>query len=254
MNVRAVVFDLDDTLCGYWDACKAGLRLAYAEHPVPGVDTERFVRAWAEAFAGFGPTLKETHWYPTYLKNGGPTRIEQMRRALAILEAPNEDHAIALADAYAFHRNAELKLFPDAIECLTAISQKYPLGMITNGPADIQRQEVETLGIGHFFQHIWIEGEVGEGKPLKSVFDRALNAFGVEPSEIAMIGNSYSHDIRPAIEYGWHTIWTKRPTDVPPSAKDGAKPEERPAGAPEPSAVVGSLKEVMALLGCGGEA
>ena len=37
-EVRAVFFDLDDTLCGYWDACKIALRETFAEHGPDGGD------------------------------------------------------------------------------------------------------------------------------------------------------------------------------------------------------------------------
>lgn len=65
-----------------------------------------------------------------------------------------------------------------------------------------------------------------------------------------MVGNSYSHDIRAALEFGWHAIWIRRPSDVPPSAAgETLEPEAFPAGAPEPDAVIGELSELLGLLG-----
>lgn len=249
-DVKAIYFDLDDTLCAYWDACKSGLRTAFGDDAPPGVSAEAMVENWATAFRRFGPTLKQTHWYATYLKEGGPTRIEQMR--LALLEAGFDDaeHAKRLGEAYGKARNDALELFDEAREVLEVLAKRYPLGLITNGPADIQREEIQTLGLDAYVKHVFIEGEMGEGKPLPAVFERARQAVDLEPHQILFVGNSYGHDIRPAIEAGWRTAWIRRASDVPPSAHGHTpKPEERPAEAPEPDMVIGDLRELLPALG-----
>lgn len=242
-QVRAVYFDLDDTLCAYWDASKVGLRSAFDAHPVPDQTTEEMVRHWAAAFREFAPTLKQTGWYEGYLKSGNPTRLEQMRLTLRRVNVDDPEHAQSLSQYYMEARDKALALFPDALDVLEYLKAKYPMGLITNGPADIQRQEVVTLNLESYFQHIFIEGEVGEGKPLPTVFHRAEQAVGLAPHEIVYVGNSYDHDMAPAIAAGWRTIWIRRESDVPPSAdldKD-PKPKEKPQEAPDPDAIVDNL-------------
>lgn len=248
--VRAVFFDLDDTLCGYWDASKAGLRHAFTLHGPPEYTPDEMVEHWAAAFREFSPTLKQTGWYETYLKNGEPTRTEQMRLTLARIGQENPELARRLSDAYGDQRNANLQLFPDALEVLDWLkSRGVTLGLVTNGPADIQRQEIETLGIGSYFPHVYIEGEMGRGKPHKEVFDRIAHDVGLSGKQVLFVGNSYAHDIRPVLDAGWHAIWIRRPSDVPPSLKGKtAVPEERPEGAPEPDAIIGSLMELRTML------
>lgn len=244
-GVKAIYFDLDDTLCGYWNASKIGLRQAFAEFGPEGFTPEELVQAWAIAFRDFAPSLKLTGWYPIYLEKGEPTRTEQMRRTLAVLDIVDEDRAAKLSERYMRLRDSNLRLFSDAIEVLDDVKARYPLGLITNGPADIQRQEIATLGIEKYFDHFFIEGEMGEGKPKPAVFDRATAAMGVEPHEILMVGNSFAHDVTPALQAGWHAVWIRRASDVPPSA---THPESRPEGAPIPDAIVGSLRELRSLL------
>lgn len=249
-EIRAIYFDLDDTLCGYWDASKAGLHRAFQQHGPEDRDVAEMVRHWAAAFREYAPTLKHTAWYEGYLKVAEPTRTEQMRLTLARLGIEDADRAARLSQAYMEERDRALKLFPDAIEVIEALSPKYPLGLITNGPADVQRQEIATLRIEHYFQNIFIEGEMGEGKPLKAVFDRAAAVVGCQPNEVLMVGNSYHHDIRAALENGWHAIWVRRPSDAPPSSGDEApRPEELPPGSPTPDATITDLSELLPLLG-----
>ncbi|MFZ4507916.1 MAG: HAD family hydrolase [Fimbriimonas sp.] len=239
---KVIVFDLDDTLCGYWDASKAGLRRAFELHEL---DPEAMSRHWAKAFRAFAPTLKKTDWYPIYLERGEPTRTEQMR--LTLVEAGIEDAALArsLGDAYGRERDAALTLFGDAIEVLDALHPRFRLGLLTNGPADIQRQEIATTGIGHYFEHLMIEGELGEGKPNLSVFREVERRFGVGPESMAMVGNSYHHDILGAVGAGWQTVWIRRPSDVPPSVDGSSKPEERGADEPAPDHEITELRALL---------
>ena len=238
---KGIFFDLDDTLCAYWDACKVGLRRAFEEH---GHEPEIMVGHWAAAFRDFSKEIKSPDWYPGYLISGERTRTEQMRRALLRIGIEDAELAARLSKSYMEERHRELNLFPDAWDLLTDLQPIYALGLMTNGPADIQRLEVEKLEIGPFFDPILIEGEMGAGKPKPEVFDRAEAATNLSGPEILMIGNSYSHDIRPALERGWQAIWIRRPSDVPPSANNDAVPEERPSGSPEPTAVINQLSEL----------
>lgn len=249
-QVKAIVFDLDDTLCAYWDASKAGLRAAFVRHPVPGKTPEEMIAVWGEAYREFGPTIKTSDWYNDYLHRGEPTRTEQMRRTLARVGVKSKEHARLLSETYAKERNAALALFEESLEVLTALKGKYRLALLTNGPADIQRQEIDHLGLESFFDCIFIEGEMKKGKPSASVFRRVAGHFKAEADEMLMVGNSYHHDIRPAVELGWRTAWVRRPSDVPPSADPGsAVLETRPEGAPAPDAEIGNLRQLLDLLG-----
>ena len=247
-TVEAIYFDLDDTLCAYWDASKAALRTAFEQHGPDGHTPEEMVGHWATVFRRFSPTIKGSDWYKNYLRKGEPTRVEQMRLTLAEVGFDDQDRAQKLSCCYAQERDRNLRLFPDAVSILNWAKERYPLGLITNGPADVQRQEITTLGIEPFFKHILIEGEMGEGKPLARVFRRAEALMKKGPEQILFVGNSYGHDILPAIDVGWRTVWVRRPTDVPPSAGKAAVPEQVPAEAPPPNAIVSDLEALKELL------
>jgi putative hydrolase of the HAD superfamily len=245
-GVKGVYFDLDDTLCAYWDASKAGLRATFDLCPVLRIGAEEMTEHWAAAFRGFCPHLRRLGWYERYLKESQPTRTELMRLTLERAGVEDPELADRLSQTYLQQRDCHLRLFPDATVLLDALEGRLPLGLITNGPADLQRMEIATLRLGPRFQHIFVEGEMGFGKPEPAVFRQAQEAMGLRPAEILFVGNSYGHDIRPAIEAGWRTAWVRRPSDVPPSAKGIAnKPEELPAGAPPPDVTVSDLRELL---------
>lgn len=243
--VKAVFFDLDDTLCGYWDAAKAGLKITFSEVDIPGVTPDQLMEAWVKEFRLFCPHLSELGWKQRYLKEGETTRTELMRRALMHLEIQDLGLATKLSDVYGKERNRALNLFPDAVTLLNHFRERYPLGIMTNGPADIQRLELQTLGIENQFQFFLIEGELGFGKPDERVFELAEQQAKGSGQEILMIGNSFAHDILPAIQRGWQTVWVRRPSDVPPSAGKESQPEPVRIECPQPDRIVSSFDEII---------
>ncbi|MBS1716421.1 MAG: HAD family hydrolase [Armatimonadetes bacterium] len=247
--IRAICFDLDDTLCAYWDASKKGLHRAFEICGPPDHTPEEMIGHWAEAFRKFYKDFKSGEWYQKYLEKGGVTRNYQMWLALQEVGIDDQVLAECLGDTYHKERQAALELFPEAEPILAILAQKYPLGLITNGPADVQRDEINVLEIGKYFDLILIEGEQKIGKPHEEVFRRAEEHFKCDPSELLFVGNSYGHDIRPALDRGWQAIWIRRSSDVPPSSQGvNSKPEEKPEGAPEPTMTISSLNQVIDFL------
>ncbi len=247
-DVKAIFFDLDDTLCAYWDSSKVALCEAFAELGPERLSPEEMVAHWAETYKEFAPNLRALGWYERYLESGEPTRTEHMRRALVRMGIDDQDLASRLSHRYMTLRDGYLHLFPETEEVLQNLSRRFPLGLMTNGPADVQRQEVATLNLQPFFKHILIEGELGIGKPHEAVFKQAASLAGVPPTNLLFVGNSYHHDIAPALKFGWKAMWIRRASDVPPSAGGRGAPEALPPGGADPDAIISDLREVLALL------
>ena len=66
--------------------------------------------------------------------------------------------------------------FDDVLETLEALKNKYILGVITNGNADIK-----TLKIDHLFDFYVNAEMVNESKPGKKIFDEDAKLAGVAP-------------------------------------------------------------------------
>jgi putative hydrolase of the HAD superfamily len=235
-DIRAVFFDLDDTLCAYWAASRKGLRQAIDEAGL-ALSTDDVIRAWREVFSTFSKEVKTDAWYRHYLESGEPTRTEHLKRTLELLGIPDEGKAKSLSDNYARLRDQYLVLFPEALSLLQHLQGRYCLGLITNGPADIQRQEIETLGIAEFFDHIFIEGEFKIGKPHAEIFDAARDKCGFEPEQMLFVGNAFEHDVQGAKRAGWWAIWVNRGEEYDPGTD------------PRPDAEIVHLYEVCDWLG-----
>lgn len=247
-GIKGIVFDLDDTLCAYFQAVKTALPETFRVH-ISHVSVDSFYKTWVEQFHLFCPTIKKTDWYLLYLESGEPTRTELMRRALEVSGVKDIDLAKKLSQTYMENRDKALRLFPESLSVLEALKPRYRLGLLTNGPADIQRQEIATLGIEGFFDGIWIEGERKVGKPLKEAFDQVEREFGLSPEVIVMLGNDAGHDIYPAIERGWKTVWVDRPDSIPPGAGEGYEDKSRlKVDGPQPDLIVTDLNQFLKVL------
>lgn len=214
--IRAVYFDLDDTLCGYWAASRQGLTQAMVEN---GIDPEVGLTTWRNVFKTFSKEVKTDKWYAHYLESGEPTRTEHLRRTLRDLKMESEELAQTLSHRYAELRNEKLTLFPDALPLLDLLRHRFPLGLITNGPADIQRQEVRQLGIEAYFGQILIEGEFKAGKPSIEIFRAAEIHSGLQAKEMLFVGNAYEHDVQGAKNAGWQALWLNRGDETDPGSE-----------------------------------
>jgi putative hydrolase of the HAD superfamily len=110
------------------------------------------------------------------------------------------------------------------------------VGLLTNGAPDLQREKIETSGLGMFFDAAVVSGEIGTGKPAPEIFHHLLEQLGVAPGEALMVGNSLSRDIIGGKRAGLRTCWL---------ALEG---EDEPVGLVEPDYIIHSLGELPAIV------
>jgi putative hydrolase of the HAD superfamily len=119
--------------------------------------------------------------------------------------------AAAVARDYAARRRAAMRLFPDALACLTELRRRgVPLALVTNGDAGQQRDKIERHDLARFFDAILIEGEFGAGKPDEAVYRHALQALGTTPSEALMVGDHLEFDVGAPQRLGLTGVWMDR--------------------------------------------
>ena len=65
------------------------------------------------------------------------------------------------------------------------------------------------FGFDGLFQQVIESAAVGIRKPDERIFLLAIEALGLQPDEVAVVGDSIKNDIEPAHRIGCHTIWYK---------------------------------------------
>ena len=94
-----------------------------------------------------------------------------------------------------------------AREALITISDRYPVGIVTNGFLETQQMKIEKMGLDEFTDIFVITEEIGVMKPHPDVFDHATGKAATERNKILYVGDSYSSDIKGGSDAGWKTAW-----------------------------------------------
>jgi len=102
-------------------------------------------------------------------------------------------------------------LFDDTIETLQIIKKKnIKMGVMTNGTSESQRKKLKRFDIEKYFDYVFIEGEVGYGKPDIKMYEYMLQITKAENDKIIMIGDNLVWDIEPPNKLGIYTIWINK--------------------------------------------
>ncbi len=104
------------------------------------------------------------------------------------------------------------QLFPDAIDMLSALRDAgYRLGAVTNrsfgGPRFLS--EVRELGLTPFFETVAISCDMGYMKPHARIYEHALEAMALDPGETVMVGDSLRADVAGSQALGMTAVWRK---------------------------------------------
>ena len=254
MSNRAVVFDLDDTLIVEVSFAMTSFREALATLPgvdpdasevdaleavrsvwTSGVDHELAVRLGFASWEGLWSTFADNHdslagleaWAPTY-------RAEAWRAVGAVFGIDGQALLDGAADTFEEAQRRGHPVIAGMHDVLTGVAARHPVGLITNGPSDIQRLKLEQAGLVGAFGREVISGELGVGKPDPSVFHGLLDGLGADPAASVMVGDSWERDVLGGLHAGMSAVWI---------ADGRALPEHRPR-----VAVVDSVLDLPAAL------
>jgi HAD superfamily hydrolase (TIGR01509 family) len=233
--VRAVLFDLDDTLFDHSAASREALLEVAAAGVLDGVDPERLIRefalhnatCWTLAAAGELPL--------------DDLRVERFRRTLAALGLAGVDQAAVSGlylTAYAARSPAEV---PGARALVHRLLARGPVGIVTNGFPDLVEGKLRTLGLFGVVDPVLVADRIELMKPRPHAFAAAVERLRLPPQDVLFVGDSLSADVGGARAAGLRPCWFDRHATG------------LPDGAPVPEFVVRRLEEVAAVVAGGAE-
>jgi putative hydrolase of the HAD superfamily len=205
--VRAVFFDVDDTL---WDHRDTADQAALAWARGHGIDApdEAVIRRWQDL---------EARHFGQYAR-GEISFAEQRRaRVRAMLgTALSDEQATAEFETYLAGYQAGWRPYPDARPALERCrAAGRTTGLITNGDEALQRPKIAALGLDQVADVIVISGAVGVTKPNRAIYDLACRLAGVTATEALMIGDNPDTDVAPAQAAGLQAVLVDRRGTTP---------------------------------------
>jgi FMN hydrolase / 5-amino-6-(5-phospho-D-ribitylamino)uracil phosphatase len=188
--IRAVFFDLDDTLCDTIGTREARARRAFEClcRADSTLDFEALVTRALEPLAE-------------------PRSALGVRGVLAELGLLEREPGTAALEAVRDHHEL-LRLLDGVADTLEELSGVYDLGVITNWDSeDEQRRKIEHLGLHSIFRHFVVSASAGFEKPDPRIFAHALTLAGVEAGEAVFVGDRLEVDVAGAKAAGMRAVW-----------------------------------------------
>ncbi|WP_133915815.1 HAD family hydrolase [Streptomyces sp. NBC_00582] len=229
MSIRAVVWDVDDTLFDYTTADREGMRgHLVAERLLEGYGTaEQALDRWRE--------VTDQQWARF---SAGEVTFEGQRRDRVRVFLGRPELTDAEADdwfrRYLGHYEAAWALFPDVLPTLDALAASHRHAVLSNSSLTVQDHKLRVLGVHDRFETILCAAELGVSKPEAAAFLAACDALELAPHEVAYVGDHPEIDGRGAADAGLLSVWIDRyggtaTVEVPPGRHRIATLAELPA-------------------------
>ena len=203
-DLRGIVFDLDGTLCHY----EVGIAEAIANSLTRTGNPGDMLGALEGIANRFDDLWRE---YESRRGNAAEICFRAFRELLIESGSPDELLAGRLSEIYSRIRLASVALYPGVQESLAALRPCYRMGLLTNGPSDLQWSKIRRLSIEPLFDTIVVAGDVGRYKPDARAFRLTAKQLGLRGDEIIFVGDSPFADIAGARAAGFYSAWLRNP-------------------------------------------
>ena len=210
MPIRALCFDLDNTLWDVWPVIRNAEQAMYdfLAQRYPRIVASLTVEALREAreqTAARYPQMK--HDFTFLRKQTLREHAEEFGYAECMVEEA--------FDVFIQARN-RVELYEDVLPALETLKNRYRLFTASNGNADLTQ-----IGLAHFFERSVAAREVGALKPDPLIFQKAIEGTDLSAQEVIYVGDDPLLDVVGSRSAGMHPVWMDRigepwPADIPP--------------------------------------
>jgi putative hydrolase of the HAD superfamily len=201
--VKAVVFDLDDTLFDHTGAAVEALRLWL---PTVGVAaSDESIALWFAA--------EERHvaeWRAGRI-SWAEQRRGRLRDVLPDGSSLTQDELDARFTGYLARYEAAWRAFPDVEGTLFALAAcEVRVGILTNGATAQQRAKLAAIGLADRFEFVLTTEDLGVAKPHPEAYLAACRRFGCDPAAVMHIGDLPDLDVAAPREAGLRSLLIDR--------------------------------------------
>lgn len=184
-GLKAVVFDLDDTL--------------YSE--------KDYVRSGYQAVAAVLPQVKDAEEKLWKLFENKKSAIDVLLEEEGIL---SDDIKQICLHEYRYQK-PKIQLYEGVKEMLRELRKKgFKLGIITDGRSEGQRAKLQALGLENLVDQIIVTDELGGiecRKPNPLAFQKMQESLNVEYAEMCYVGDNIRKDFQAPENLGMRCIW-----------------------------------------------
>lgn len=198
--ITTILWDVDGTLLNFLAAEKAAIRSLFEEYHL-GVYSDEMLKRYS--------SINKNYW--EMLERG---EIEKKALLVGRFRDFFEKEGIDSSLAAEFNEKYQLRLgdtivyCDDSLEIVKSLRGKVKQYVVSNGTVIAQTKKLRLSGLGELMDGIFLSEELGVEKPSVRFFDQVFAKIGpVDRSEVMIVGDSLTGDIRGGNNAGILTCW-----------------------------------------------
>ena len=198
--ITTILWDVDGTLLNFLAAEKAAIRSLFEEYHL-GVCSDEMLKRYS--------SINKNYW--EMLERG---EIEKKALLVGRFRDFFEKEGIDSSLAAEFNEKYQLRLgdtivyCDDSLEIVKSLRGKVKHYVVSNGTVIAQTKKLRLSGLGELMDGIFLSEELGVEKPSVRFFDQVFAKIGpVDRSEVMIVGDSLTGDIRGGNNAGILTCW-----------------------------------------------
>ena len=195
--LKAIIFDLDNTLVNFWQFKKEASREA--------------ARAMVSAGLTMSPERAETLIFNIYKTRGVEYQLTFSELIKPFGYPKLEFERIRDAGVVAYLRKKEqvLRPYDGIIETLAELGKSYKLAVLTDAPREQAKQRLAFTGLSQYFESVGTFHDTNVMKPGAEPFLAICEKMGVMTEEALMVGDNPARDMKGAHAVGMKTCLAK---------------------------------------------
>lgn len=199
--IRGIIFDYGGTLDTGGNHWGRVIWEAYERHHLP-VTAQQYCEAYvyAERTLGSEPIIQCAENFRRTLE----AKLKLQREYLLSRGVVDADLSALVdeLDQLARRQTANSR------KVLLQLKERLPLVLVSNFYGNLAAV-LSDYGLADLFGHVVESAAVGVRKPDPRIFMLGVEALGLSPQQVMVVGDSMKNDIRPAHSIGCHTVWLK---------------------------------------------
>lgn len=205
--LKAVLFDLDDTLVDHQFSSHHGLLALTEQYEcLRQPSFESLKQAHADCLEIFHEKAIQG------LMSLEAARVERFQYLFAHYGSPiSKEEAIPITTLFREAYLAAERVIPGALGLLEHLkSQNIKIGIVTNSVIVEQVAKLKRCALEHLIDVMVTAEEAGTAKPAPAIFQMALDRLQCQPADVLMVGDNWWADVVGANQLGIRTLWLNR--------------------------------------------
>lgn len=211
--IKGIIFDYGGTLDSGGDHWSEVIWKAWRKAMVPASKEEfREAYVWAERELAKTRHILPEHNFLDLLRIKMRLELEELTRIKERAGENTESFKRHISDwaeetASECYRSAK-SWVEKAKPLLQSLKERYPLVLVSNFYGNVETVLAD-FGLDRYFDKVIESAVVGVRKPDPAIFALGVEALGLRPEEVLVVGDSLTKDILPAESLGCKTAWLK---------------------------------------------